>query len=224
MLGRARGRCSRAVLRPGRARWPAGSPPAALAAPDACSTRVNDTHAKLAECITLAGVREHQAALQRIADANHGTRVSGSPGYDASVDYVVQRLRAVGYTPDVQAFVFNTFVSLAPSVVERVSPAPTGQVTNTILAYSGSGDVTAAVTALPGTPVDATPGCDVADFAGLPGRQDRPGHAWQLHLRRQGSERACGRRGSAVIISTTRAPTSTAPSARASRSTSPSRR
>jgi len=142
--------------------------PAALAAPDACSTRVNDTHAKLAECITLAGVREHQAALQRIADANHGTRVSGSPGYDASVDYVVQRLRAVGYTPDVQAFVFNTFVSLAPSVVERVSLAPTGQVTNTILAYSGSGDVTAAVTALPGTPVDATPGCDVADFAAFP--------------------------------------------------------
>ena len=46
--------------------------------------------------------------------------------------------------------------------------APTGQVTNTILAYSGSGDVTAAVTALPGTPVDATPGCDVADFAAFP--------------------------------------------------------
>jgi len=73
--------------------------PAALAAPDACSARVNDTHAKLAECITLAGVREHQAALQKVADANHGTRVSGSPGYDASVDYVVQRLRAAGYTP-----------------------------------------------------------------------------------------------------------------------------
>ena len=31
------------------------------------------------ECITVEGVREHQAALQRIADANHGTRVSGHP-------------------------------------------------------------------------------------------------------------------------------------------------
>ena len=73
--------------------------PAAFAGPDPCSTRVNDTHARLAECITLAGVREHQAALQAIADAHHGTRVSGSPGYDASVGYVVQRLRAVPGRP-----------------------------------------------------------------------------------------------------------------------------
>ena len=141
--------------------------PAALAGPDACSTRVNNTHAKLAECVTVDGVREHQAALQRIADANQGTRVSGSPGYDASVDYVVQRLTAAGYTPQVEAFVFNTFVSLRPAVVERVSPAPTGPLANTILSYSGSGDVTAPVTALPRLPADATPGCDSADFAGF---------------------------------------------------------
>ena len=79
--------------------------PPALAGPPACGVRVNNTHAKLSECITVEGVREHQAALQRIADANHGTRVSGSPGYDASVDYVVGRLRAAGYTPQVQSFV-----------------------------------------------------------------------------------------------------------------------
>ena len=112
-----------AVLR----RPPCASRRRRVAGPAACGTRVNNTHAKLAECITLAGVREHQAALQQIADANHGTRVSGSAGYDASVDYVVQRLTAAGYTPDVQPFVFNTFVSLAPSVVERVAPAPTGR-------------------------------------------------------------------------------------------------
>jgi hypothetical protein len=55
----------------------------------ACDTQVNNTHAKLMECITLAGVREHQAALQSIADANGGTRAAGTSGYDASVDYVV---------------------------------------------------------------------------------------------------------------------------------------
>ena len=42
----------------------------------------------LLECVTLEGVREHQAAFQEIADDNNGTRVSGSPGYDESVDYV----------------------------------------------------------------------------------------------------------------------------------------
>ena len=97
--------------------------PGAVAGPPACDSRVNNTHAKLAECITVAGVREHQAALQRIADAHHGTRVSGSAGYDASVDYVVQRLTAAGYTPQVQPFVFNTFITLSPAVLERVAPA-----------------------------------------------------------------------------------------------------
>jgi len=142
--------------------------PSALAGPDDCGTRVNDTQAELAECITLAGVREHQAALSRVADAEHGTRVSGSAGYDASVDHVVERLRAAGYTPQVQSFVFPTFISLAPATLERVSPAPPGPVATTVLDYSGSGDVTAGVTALPAAPSDLTPGCEAADFAGFP--------------------------------------------------------
>ena len=35
------------------------------AGPSACEKRTNNTAAKLLECVTLAGVREHQAALQR---------------------------------------------------------------------------------------------------------------------------------------------------------------
>jgi hypothetical protein len=64
--------------------------PAALA-DEPCNVRVNNNIEKLLECVTLEGVREHQAALQAIADANGGTRVSGTPGYDQSVDYVVFR-------------------------------------------------------------------------------------------------------------------------------------
>jgi hypothetical protein len=41
--------------------------------------------------VTLDGVREHQAAFQAIADANGDTRVSGRPGYDASVEYVADK-------------------------------------------------------------------------------------------------------------------------------------
>ncbi len=42
---------------------------AATAAPgDACDNRNNNTYQKLLECVTLEGVREHQAALQKIAD------------------------------------------------------------------------------------------------------------------------------------------------------------
>jgi aminopeptidase Y len=142
--------------------------PAALAGPEACDTRVNNNHQKLLECVTLEGVREHQAEFQAIATANGGTRVSGSPGYDLSVEYVRDRLLAAGYQVTVQPFQFQTFVSLAPPILEQVSPAPGGPIENVILSYSGSGDVTAAVTALPGPAADATPGCEASDFAGFP--------------------------------------------------------
>ena len=140
----------------------------AVAASPACDSRVNNTIAKLLECVELEGVREHQAAFQAIADANGGTRVSGSPGYDESVDYVVERLKAAGWRTEVQPFQFQTFITLSPPVLEQVSPPPAGPVESTILSYSGSGDVTAAVTHLPAPPADATPGCEAADFAGFP--------------------------------------------------------
>ncbi len=141
--------------------------PSVVAGPQACAVRVNNTHAKLAECVTLTGVRAHQAALQKIADENNGTRVSGSPGYDASVEYVRSTLEAAGYTPTVQTFTFNTFITLSPTVVERVSPPPAGPLDASAMSYSGSGDVTAAVTALTAPPADATPGCEASDFAGF---------------------------------------------------------
>ena len=137
------------------------------AAPATCGSRTNNSLAKLLECVDLAGVREHQAAFQAIANANGGTRVSGSPGYDLSADYVEERLTAAGWNVTQQDFQFQTFVSLSPSILEQVAPPPVGPVANTILSYSGSGDVTAAVTALPGPSVDPTPGCDAADFAGF---------------------------------------------------------
>jgi Zn-dependent M28 family amino/carboxypeptidase len=139
----------------------------AAAAPASCDTRVNNTTAKLLECVDLPGVREHQAAFQAIADANGGTRVSGSPGYDRSVDYVVDRLTAAGWQTTVQPFQFQTFISLAPAVLEQVSPPPAEPIPTSIFSYSGSGDVTASVS----RPADAgsgTEGCEAADFAGFP--------------------------------------------------------
>ncbi|MFC7595911.1 M28 family metallopeptidase [Terrabacter sp. GCM10028922] len=135
----------------------------ATAAPAACATRVNNTIARLLECVDLAGVREHQAALQSIADANGSTRVSGSPGYDASVDYVEGRVRAAGWRVTKQAFDFQTFVSLTPSVLEQVAPPPVGPLDHNIMSYSGSADVTASVAS-----PSAVTGCFAADWAGFP--------------------------------------------------------
>ena len=65
----------------------------AFAEPSACASRVNNTHAKLLECVSLDGVRSHQAEFQSIADDNNGIHTSGTPGYDMSADYVAATIR-----------------------------------------------------------------------------------------------------------------------------------
>jgi len=129
-----------------------------------CGIQNNNTVKKLTACVTLEGVREHQAVFQAIADANAGIRTSGTPGYDASVTYVAGKLSSAGYDVTVQPFQFQTFIFLSLPILEQVSPPPAGPVANSILSYSGSGDVTAPVSAPPGDPQ----GCNAADFAGFP--------------------------------------------------------
>ncbi len=119
----------------------AGAPAEGSSSPS-CLNRVNNTFSKLLECVTLAGVRRHQQALQTIADENNGIRTSGTPGYDASVDYAAQVLRDAGYLVTVTDFQFQTFITLSATVLEQVSPGPVGPLANTIMEYSGSGDVT----------------------------------------------------------------------------------
>jgi aminopeptidase Y len=135
----------------------------AAAASPACDSRTNNTVAKLTECVTVDGVMEHLQAFQSIADANGGTRVAGTAGYDASVDYVSSRLRAAGWQVTLQPFEFQTFINRSRPVLERVSPPPTQPIDINIMSYSGSGDVTAAAT----TPSVVT-GCHAPDFAGFP--------------------------------------------------------
>jgi Zn-dependent M28 family amino/carboxypeptidase len=148
-----------------------GAPTVAAADPPtsaACDARTNNNHQKLLECVTLEGVREHQAALQAIADANDGTRLAGTPGYTESVEYVVERMTAAGYDVSLNPF---PFVFVPPAVLQQISPISatyeTGAFTGT-----GYGTVTAAVTAVdivlapPRDPV--TSGCEAADFVGFP--------------------------------------------------------
>ena len=69
----------------------------------------------------------HLKKLQDIADANGGNRALGSPGYDASVDYVAQTLRDKGF--DVQTNDFEVRIPFADEPVvtvggQRVKAAP----------------------------------------------------------------------------------------------------
>lgn len=138
-----------------------------FAGEESCETRVNNTFDKLLECVSLEGVREHQAALQSIADANNGTRVSGTPGFNQSVAYAEGIFRAAGYDVTVQPFNFQTFITLSAPILEQVFPGPASPVPNNIMSYSGSGEAIASVTTLAAPPADPTPGCEAGDFAGF---------------------------------------------------------
>ena len=82
----------------------------------------NNSVKKLTKAVTLDGVMEHLRALQEIADDNGGNRAAGLPGYEASVDYVMEQLQAAGYHPVKQAFEFDYFEEKSELI--RVSPKP----------------------------------------------------------------------------------------------------
>ena len=100
---------------------------------------------KFRQDVTVNGIMAHERALQSIANANGGTRASGTPGFDASVAYVSQRLKKAGYKVTEQEFIFPFFEELADSSLSRVSPTPAKDYVTGTYQYSGSGDVTAPV-------------------------------------------------------------------------------
>ncbi|RHW25981.1 hypothetical protein D0Z08_16770 [Nocardioides immobilis] len=148
--------------------------PTSVEADERWCGRTNDSVRKLLECVTVEGVLEHQQAFAEIADANGGTRSAGTPGYDASVDYVEDRLTRAGYVVTRQTFNVFSWEEVGDSALEQTSPTPETYVEGTDFAatpHSEPGDVTASV-----TPVDiqlglgntSTSGCEAADFAGFP--------------------------------------------------------
>ena len=69
-----------------------------------CENRNLNQIDKLLECVDGDDALEHLAALQAIADANGGTRASGTPGYDESADYVADLLEEAGFIVERQEF------------------------------------------------------------------------------------------------------------------------
>lgn len=136
----------------------------------------NNSPAKLTKAVTLDGVLRHLEAFQTIADT-HGDRAAGRPGYEASVDYVVDTLRAGGYSPTVQEFEFPYFDE--NSELQQLSPNPTTYVDGTDFVRNGFtptsiGEATATlypvdVVLPPGPTANSnSSGCESDDFSGFP--------------------------------------------------------
>ncbi|WP_020389637.1 M20/M25/M40 family metallo-hydrolase [Kribbella catacumbae] len=142
----------------------------------AASAAVPTDTSGLRNAVSAEGALKHAQVFQDIADANGDTRASGTPGYDASADYVADALADAGYLVRRQTFAYELFIETADPVLDITSPdqpAYTPGEDFLTMEYSGAGDVTAAVTAVditipPAATPSSTSGCEAADFAGFP--------------------------------------------------------
>jgi Zn-dependent M28 family amino/carboxypeptidase len=117
-----------------------------------------DLARELAGKVTADGMYAHLTKLQEIADANKGSRAEGTPGYDASVDYVAQFLRDKGF--DVQTPEFD-----------RIGDTQQGRTSLTVAGRDYHVDQASLMFTTPAGGLKATtlrpqksPGCSAADY------------------------------------------------------------
>ncbi len=147
---------------------------AALAAVPGATAAVPIDTSDLRDAVAVDGVRTHQQAFQDIADANDGTRLAGTGGYDESAAYVAATMLGAGYDVTIQEFDFQSFRALGPSTLEQTAPGAVAYTEGTdfdVMSQSDAGDVTGSVTAVDldlALGNSSTSGCEAADFAGFP--------------------------------------------------------
>lgn len=121
-----------------------------------------DFAAALRGRVSVDAMMAHLTKLQDIANANGNTRAVGTPGYDASVDYVAGKLRDKGFdvqTPQFEAHVFHAETG-SVSVGDRTVEAKALEFS---LATPPVG-VTGPLVAAP----DDNPACNANDYGSLP--------------------------------------------------------
>ncbi len=130
----------------------------------------------LRDGVTVEALRGHLEALQAIADAHDGRRSAGSPGYDASVDYVRGRLEAAGYAVTVRPFTYPGRRTPPPAGLAQLEPGAQDYVFGTDHnqgSLSAGGDVTAEVAVVdvvvppPAANNGSSSGCEAEDFDGF---------------------------------------------------------
>lgn len=118
--------------------------------------------AVLADAVELDAVMAHLTELERIAGENDGNRSLGTPGYDASVDYVAGALRDAGF--DVQTPEFDTTLFAVENEQLTVDGEPMGVSALGMSPSTGPEGLTAPVVRIA---PDDTPGCEATDYDGV---------------------------------------------------------
>ena len=105
----------------------------------------------------------HLVKLQQIADASDGNRALGTPGFDASVDYVAGSLRDKGF--DVQTPEYDVRLPFAEKPVVTVGG---GSVEAKPLEFTIGTPPQGVTGPLVAARVEDSPGCSASDYDGLP--------------------------------------------------------
>jgi Zn-dependent M28 family amino/carboxypeptidase len=115
----------------------------------------------LAGKMSVDGMYAHLRKFQEIADANKGTRAEGTPGFDASVDYVVKTLKDKGFDVETPEF-------------ERLDRMEGGKPTLTVAGREFKVDQASLLVATPPGGLNAitlrpqkAPGCAAADYGAV---------------------------------------------------------
>jgi hypothetical protein len=145
-----------------------------------------DDSARLRRAVSVLGILEHELALQFIGTVSDGNRLSGTPGYDRSADYVAWRAAAAGLDVSRQDFEYEldlladyTPPALAVQGGRRFVPGIAGgqfggDFGSMYLPTPYSVDITAPVWAIDlvlppaAEPNTSTSGCEEADYEGVP--------------------------------------------------------
>ena len=114
------------------------------------------------ETVTVDAVTGHLEQLEKIAANNEGNRSAGTPGYDASVDYVANLLEDKGFEVSTPEFDFSSF----DPGTESLKAADGSDVPVRALTYSTSTGPTGITARLVAIPADETPGCEATDYDG----------------------------------------------------------
>ncbi len=139
--------------RSGNARQATGNPAAA------------DFADALRNKVTADAMMAHLSRLQDIANANNGTRAVGTPGYDATVNYVVNTLRHSGFDVQTPEFSARVFHGDKPAVTVAGTPVEARP-----LDFSLGTPPDGVTGPLLPAPAGEKPGCAATDYDRLPVR------------------------------------------------------
>ncbi|KAG9099588.1 hypothetical protein FRC06_005129 [Ceratobasidium sp. 370] len=122
------------------------------------------TSAKIQNDIGLPALKLHSKVLQSFGDKSNGTRVFGSKGHNASVDYVATLAKLAGYEVTRQTFPYD----FAEVLTQRfVVGSPINIAAMTYSPSTPLGGVTAPLALIPDTEATLSAGCTPGDFSGV---------------------------------------------------------